>query len=99
MTSEYRFVSDDLAGGKEIPFQPAPRVEITRETLNLPSPRLARVEITAENLAAIENMDPEELDERVGILLATARAAASDILSNYVTLRTLLVQKQVGGSR
>lgn len=104
MTNSYRFVADDLTGGKEIPFQPVPqgechRMELTRIPLNIPSPKLSRVEITKENLEAIETMDPEELDERVGILLATDRAAASDILPNYITLRTLLVQKQEGGSR
>jgi hypothetical protein len=99
MTNPYRFVSDDLSGGKEIPFQPLPQGEITRATLNLPSPPLTQVEITKENLEAIKNLDPEELDKRVALLLAQGKGAASDLLPNYITLRALLMQKQVGRSR
>jgi hypothetical protein len=94
MTNPHRFISDDLAGGKEIPFQPLPKGEITRETLNLPVPPLTQVEITKENLEAIEAMSPEELDERVALLLDLGAVSVSAILSNYRSLRSFLVDNQ-----
>lgn len=84
MTNPYRFIADNLTGGTEIPFQPIP---------------LQRVEITPENRGKILNLSPEELDERVGILLALGKGSASILLPEYLTLRALLVQKQSGGAK